>query len=212
VSDQDSQRGALFVIAAPSGAGKTTLVRALLERMPEIRFSVSHTTRQPRSSETDAVDYYFVTEDEFRRMVEADGFLEHARVFDHWYGTGKASVEALRSAGHTVLLEIDWQGAAQVRRAAPDARTIFIVPPSVADLEQRLRGRGTDSDATIARRLRDSVSDLGHWREFDYVIVNDDLGEATDALAEVIAGRGEAFLASRPETRGRVQRILAGSS
>lgn len=203
-------RGALIVIAAPSGAGKTTLVHALLERMPGLEFSISYTTREPRSSEQDGIDYFFVDDSKFNRMVEAGDFLEHAAVFDHWYGTGKAYVEALRAKGRTVLLEIDWQGAQQVRREAPDAKTIFIVPPSVAELEQRLRGRRTDSDATISRRLRDSVSDLGHWDEFDYVIVNDDLTAAAEALAEVIEGEGPAYRSETPETRAAVERILAG--
>lgn len=202
--------GDLIVIAAPSGAGKTTLVRALLERMPELVFSISHTTRSPRASERDGVDYFFVDESEFRRLAEAGEFLEHARVFDHWYGTGRTKVADLRAQGRTVLLEIDWQGARQVRQAAPDARTIFIVPPSIADLEARLRGRATDSEATIARRLRDSVSDLEHWDEFDYVIVNDDVDAAADALAAVVAGAGERYRSDRRQTRECVEGMLAG--
>ena len=131
-------------------------------------------------------------------------------MFDHWYGTGKAYVEELRAGGRTVLLEIDWQGAQQVRREAPDAKTIFIVPPSVAELENRLRGRRTDSDATIARRLKDSVSDLGHWNKFDYIIVNDDLASAAGALVEVVVGEGPSYRSEAPETRAVVERILAG--
>jgi guanylate kinase len=203
-------RGDLIVIAAPSGAGKTTLVRALLERMPELVFSISHTTRRPRASERDGVDYFFVDDAEFRRLADAGEFLEHALVFDHWYGTGKTNVEDLRASGRTVLLEIDWQGAQQVRRKAHDARTIFIVPPSIADLESRLRGRATDPEATIARRLRDSVSDLGHWNEFDYVIVNDDVDKAADALAAVVAGEGEECRSDRRQTREFVEGMLAG--
>ena len=211
MSEAAAGRGALIVIAAPSGAGKTTLVRALLERMPEIRFSISYTTRQPRPTETNAVDYHFVAAAEFERKVRADDFLEHALVFDHRYGTGKAEVETLRSRGHPVLLEIDWQGARQVRQAAPDARTVFIMPPTVAVLERRLRGRGTDSEAVIARRLRDSVSDLQHWDEFDYIIVNDELGRAADELAGIVAGGGEALASTRPEVRARVEALLAGT-
>jgi guanylate kinase len=203
--------GSLIVIAAPSGAGKTTLVRALIERMPELRFSVSFTTRKPRVAEVDGVDYRFVSDDEFRRMINAGEFLEYARVFDHWYGTGKASVESLRAQGFTVLLEIDWQGARQVRSRAPDARTIFIVPPSIPDLELRLRGRKTDSDAVIARRLGDSVSDLRHWTEFDYIIVNDDIEVAADELTAIVAGDGAGSSSQRPEVRARVEAILAGS-
>jgi guanylate kinase len=202
-------RGALIVIAAPSGAGKTTLVRTLLERRPELRFSISHTTRQPRKAETDGLDYYFVDEDQFRRMAEAGAFLEHARVFDHWYGTGKDSVERLRAAGYSVLLEIDWQGARQVRAAAPDAETVFILPPSVAELERRLRGRATDSDAVIARRLRDSVGDMAHWDEFDYVVVNEDVGQAVTALEAILDGAGHHWRTDRPDVRERVARMLA---
>ena len=204
------ERGDLIVIAAPSGAGKTTLVRALLERMPGLVFSVSHTTRRPRPAERHGVDYFFVDDHEFRRMVTDGEFLEHAQVFDHWYGTGRENVEALRASGRTVLLEIDWQGARQIRRTVPDARTIFILPPSIADLEARLHGRATDSESTIARRLRDSVSDMRHWDEFDYLIVNDEIDTAADALADVVAGTGESHRSTNPETRALVERMLAG--
>jgi guanylate kinase len=210
VSNDAGERGALIVIAAPSGAGKTTLVHALLERMPNLAFSISHTTRKPRSSERHGIDYFFVDDDAFGRMAKASEFLEHALVFDHWYGTGKANVEALRNRGLTVVLEIDWQGAEQVRRAAPDSRTIFILPPSVAELEKRLRGRGTDSEETIARRLRDSVSDMRHWHEFDFIIVNDDITVAAEALAAVVSGGGEDYSIAAPATRDRARRILAG--
>jgi guanylate kinase len=210
VSDAARERGDLIVIAAPSGAGKTTLVHALLERLPDLKFSISHTTRKPRKAERNGADYFFVDDDEFRRMIEAGDFLEYALVFDHWYGTGKKYVESLRADGQTVILEIDWQGAGQVRRAAPDAKSIFILPPSVDELEKRLRGRGTDSEATIARRLRDSVSDMRHWQEFDYIIINDDLKAATDALAEVVSGGGSRHSCEADETRARAARILAG--
>jgi guanylate kinase len=209
--DDASRRGALIVIAAPSGAGKTTLVRALLDRLPEVRVSISYTTRQPRPRELHGADYFFVSEAEFERMVLADDFLEHARVFDYRYGTSRPHVESLRAAGHPVLLEIDWQGARQLRSAAPDAKTIFIVPPDVAVLEQRLRGRGTDSEAVIERRLQDSISDLQHWHEFDYIVVNDVLEVAADEFAAIVAGRGTVNERTRPEVQARVRRILAGS-
>src|SRR6187549_528768 len=148
------RRGALFVIAAPSGAGKTSLVKAVLERDPSLRVSVSHTTRKPRANEISGDHYFFVSVDEFKRLIEAGEFLEHAQVFDNFYGTGRAQVEALRNAGHDVILEIDWQGARQVRAAQPDCKSVFILPPSRRELETRLRNRKTDSDQVIERRLR----------------------------------------------------------
>jgi len=210
VTSAAPQRGRLIVVAAPSGAGKTTLVRALLERLPDLEFSISHTTRKPRASERDGIDYFFVDDETFVRMVEAGEFLEHAEVFDHRYGTSKAEVEALRASGRTVLLEIDWQGARQVRRAAPDAETVFIVPPGVAELEIRLRGRGTDSEDVIERRLRDSVSDMRHWNEFDYVVVNDALQTAIDAMEAIVAGNGDDYRTISDAVRHVVSDIVAG--
>jgi guanylate kinase len=210
VTTPAAERGRLIVVAAPSGAGKTTLVRALLDRVPDLEFSISHTTREPRPSEHNGRDYFFVDDETFVRMVGAGEFLEHAEVFDHRYGTSKAAVEELRARGRTVLLEIDWQGAQQVRQAAPDAETVFIVPPSVAELEIRLRGRGTDSEDVIARRLRDSVSDLRHWDEFDYIVVNDELQAAIDAMAAIVAGDGDDYRTDSDEVRRIVEDILAG--
>lgn len=203
------KRGRLVVLAAPSGAGKTSLVRALLERIPSLAFSISYTTRPQRSSERNGHDYFFVDETEFRRMVAQNAFLEHARVFDYWYGTSRAQVESLLDRGHPVLLEIDWQGARQVRKSAPEAISVFVLPPSLAELERRLRGRQTDSEATISRRLRDALSDMSHWTEFDYVIVNDDLGEAADALAAVVTGKGSPPSLSAA-LESRIEGILAG--
>ena len=165
-----ANRGKLFVIAAPSGAGKTSLVRALMERRPALRFSISYTTRKQRPNERDGHDYFFVDKAGFERMAAAGEFLEHARVFDNYYGTSREQVEQLLDQSQDVLLEIDWQGAQQIRRALPECRSIFVLPPSRAALEQRLRGRGTDSDEVIARRLRDSIADLSHWNEFDYIV------------------------------------------
>ncbi|MGH8199552.1 MAG: guanylate kinase, partial [Steroidobacteraceae bacterium] len=169
-----STRGTLFVLAAPSGAGKTSLVKALLERMPRLQMSVSHTTRPRRPTEEHGREYYFIDVPEFNRMVADGEFLEHARVFDNLYGTARAPVEGRLAQGGDIVLEIDWQGARQVRAAMPDCVTIFILPPSRETLEKRLRSRATDSPEVISRRLRDAVSDMSHWREFDYVVVNDD--------------------------------------
>ena len=186
-----ANRGKLFVIAAPSGAGKTSLVRALMERRPALRFSISYTTRKQRPNERPGHDYFFVDKTEFQRMIDAREFLEHAQVFDNYYGTSRAQVEQLLDQGQDVLLEIDWQGAQQIRRALPECRSIFVLPPSRAALEQRLRGRGTDSDEVIARRLRDSIADLSHWNEFDYIVINDDFGRATADLEAIVTGQGE---------------------
>jgi guanylate kinase len=160
--------GKLWVVAAPSGAGKTSLVRALLDRDANLRFSVSYTTRRRRSSEVDGRDYFFVDEPRFLEMAHAGEFLEHARVFDHWYGTGREHVASLLAAGFSVLLEIDWQGARQVREHAPESRSVFILPPSVVELERRLRGRKTDTDTVIARRLHDAQSDTVDCHDVQY--------------------------------------------
>lgn len=202
------RRGRLIVIAAPSGAGKTTLVHALLKRIPELEFSVSYTTRARRPAEQPGRDYFFVSEDEFARMVKERALLEHARVFDHWYGTGREHVNSLLERGASVLLEIDWQGAQQVKERMPDALTVFILPPSISELERRLRGRATDSEETIRRRLRDAVGDISHWTEFDYALVNEDAASAADGLAAIVTGGGSAHATGSPALRARVAAIL----
>jgi guanylate kinase len=213
-------RGTLFVLAAPSGAGKTSLVKALLERMPGLQMSVSHTTRARRPTEEHGREYFFIGVPEFNRMVADGQFLEHARVFDNLYGTARAPVEARLEAGGDIVLEIDWQGAQQVRAAMPDCVTIFILPPSREALERRLRSRATDSAEVIARRLRDAVSDMSHWREFDYAVVNDDFEKAVADLMAIVAAHGERIApdqGGRPSqassgtgTRGGAQRLAAG--
>jgi len=202
------QRGKLFVIAAPSGAGKTSLVRALMQRAPNLKFSISYTTRPQRANEEHGRDYFFVERTEFDRMAASGEFLEHAQVFDNCYGTSRAQVESLLAMGNNVLLEIDWQGAQQVRRAMPECRTVFILPPSRQALEQRLRGRGTDSDEVIARRLRDSIADMSHWNEFDYVVVNDAFERATADLEAIVHGACEHLVASRSEIQTLVRSLL----
>ncbi|HEY5566660.1 MAG TPA: guanylate kinase [Gammaproteobacteria bacterium] len=205
------RRGRLIVIAAPSGAGKTTLVHALLMRMPDLKFSVSYTTRARRPAEEPGKDYFFVSEEEFARMVKERALLEHARVFDHWYGTGREHVSSLLESGTSVLLEIDWQGARQVKQRVPDALTIFILPPSMPELERRLRGRATDSEETIRRRLRDAAGDMTHWTEFDYALVNEDAESAAEELAAIVAGDASAHATSSPALRARVAAILGSS-
>jgi len=205
-----TRSGQLWVIAAPSGAGKTSLVKALVERDATLKFSISYTTRKPRSSETPGRDYFFVSEAKFREMVNEGAFLEHAQVFDNWYGTGRQHVAELQAAGFTVVLEIDWQGARQVRASEPKSHSVFILPPSVAELERRLRGRKTDSDAVIERRLKDALADMKHWDEFEHVIVNDDFNAALERLAAVIAGRERGARTNLPEVRAAAAAILAG--
>jgi guanylate kinase len=209
VPPASGRRGNLFVIAAPSGAGKTSLVKALLERMPELHVSISHTTRNKRPTETAGREYYFISVPEFERLVQQGEFLEHARVFDNYYGTARRPVEAELAKGNDVVLEIDWQGAQQVRKAMPECKTIFILPPSRRALEDRLRNRATDSSEVIERRLRDAVGDMTHWREFDYVVVNDNFEHALEDLMRIVAGKGEDVRAGRPELRPLLKELLA---
>jgi guanylate kinase len=202
--------GRLLVLSAPSGAGKTTLVQALRAADPALGFSVSYTTRAPRATEVDGRDYFFVAPDTFAGMAAAGGFLEHAEVFGNRYGTSRSQVQAALASGRNLLLEIDWQGARQVRANAPDSMTVFILPPSRAELERRLRGRGTDSEAVIARRLGQALDDMAHWPEFHYVVVNDTLAAAVAALRAIIAGQGEAWATTSPAARARAAAIAGG--
>lgn len=205
-------RGNLFVIAAPSGAGKTSLVRALLQREPHLRFSISYTTRKQRPTEQDGRDYFFVDHATFEKMAADGAFLEHAKVFDNHYGTSKAQVQSILDRGEHVILEIDWQGARQIRQAMPECQTIFILPPSRAELERRLRGRGTDGEDVIARRLRDSVGDMSHWNEFDYVVINDDFERALSDLAGIVSGHGAALRKDRSDLSSVAQALLGNSA
>jgi guanylate kinase len=207
--EKDAPRGRLFVIAAPSGAGKTSLVKALLERRPQLRLSVSHTTRKPRPTEEEGREYFFVSVGKFHELAHEKQFLEHAQVFDNHYGTGRAPVEAALASGRSVVLEIDWQGARQVRASLPECVTIFILPPSRDALEKRLRKRKTESDAAIARRLADAVGDMSHWSEFDYVVVNDDFERALVDLTRIVDGKGELLRASRPALALLLSELLA---
>jgi guanylate kinase len=202
--------GKLFVFAAPSGAGKTTLVHAVVTKhQDDLRFSISYTTRSPRSNEANGIDYLFVDEEEFMRLRDNGEMLEHARVFDNFYATSRGQVEKHLADDHSVVLEIDWQGARQVRESMPDCVTIFILPPSMAELERRLRDRRTDSAEVIERRLRDARSDMAHWDEFDHVIINDDLDEAIVALEAVLLGKGDGSSTSNPDLRETVSHIVA---
>jgi guanylate kinase len=209
--------GRLFVISAPSGAGKTSLVKALLAARPQLALSVSHTTRTPRAHEVDGRDYHFVSKAQFEALVAGGAFLEHAQVFDNHYGTASAQLRSQQAAGRNVLLEIDWQGARQIRRNVPDCISIFILPPSRAALEARLRTRGTDAAAVIARRLADAASDMSHCLEFDYAIVNDRFEQAVADLLCIIdaqraggaGGQADALRAKRSELAPLLQSLVA---
>jgi guanylate kinase len=183
-----SADGNLYVVSAPSGAGKTSLVAALASAEPGLHVSVSHTTRPRRPGEEDGVNYHFVSDEEFAALVDADAFLEHAPVFDRRYGTTRESVEPFLAAGDDVILEIDWQGAAQVRERRPGAIGIFILPPSRESLAARLAGRGQDSDEVIARRMADAIAEMSHYDEFDYLVVNDDFETALGDLRSIVRG------------------------
>lgn len=197
----------LFVIAAPSGAGKTTLVHAVVAKHPELRFSISYTTRPQRRNEAHGVDYMFVDNETFEALRDRGEMLESATVFDNLYGTSREQVEKHLADGHSVVLEIDWQGAQQVRESMPECVTIFILPPSHDELVRRLRSRGTDTDEVIERRLRDALSDMAHWHEFDYVVINDKLDTAVADLEAVLAGNGEAVATSNEALRSTIEGI-----
>ena len=201
-------KGKLFVFAAPSGAGKTTLVHAVVAKHPELRFSISYTTRKPRKNEADGADYLFVTKEEFMRLRDQGEMLEYAEVFDNYYATSRSQVEKHLADKRNVILEIDWQGAQQVRESMPECVTIFILPPSVEELERRLRDRRTDSQEVIERRLRDALSDMSHWDKFDHIIINDDLNQAIAALEDVLDGEGDASATSNVALRRAIARII----
>lgn len=184
---QSAPQGTLFIVSAPSGAGKTSLVKALREDCPGLAVSVSHTTRAQRPGEQHGRDYFFVDREAFGRMVEDGEFLEHARVFDNQYGTARSTVEAALARGEDVILEIDWQGARQIRELMPACRSIFVLPPSREALAERLSSRGQDDPATIARRMADAISEMSHYAEYDYLVINDDFQTALGELRAIIA-------------------------
>lgn len=200
--------GTLYVISAPSGAGKTSLVRELVAADAGIRVSVSHTTRPMRPGEENGRDYHFVDEATFRAMVQEGAFLEHAQVFDNFYGTSQSTIEDQLRAGVDIILEIDWQGAQQVRRAM-ECVGIFILPPSRRALEERLQGRGQDSAEVIARRMRDAESEMSHFGEFDYLVINDEFATALEDLRAIVRARRLRLYAQRERHRGTLADLLA---
>jgi guanylate kinase len=200
--------GTLYIISAPSGAGKTSLVKALVDTMDDIRVSVSFTTRAMRSGEVDGVNYNFVDMAEFQRMVGEEIFLEHAQVFDNFYGTSRHWVEQQLREGVDVILEIDWQGARQVRPRMPGSVSVFILPPSLPVLEQRLRGRGQDSEEVIQRRFRDAVTDMSHYTDYDYTVINDDFAEALADLTAVVRARRQRTEVQRGRQAELIDKLL----
>ena len=201
--------GNLFIISAPSGAGKTSLVRALLKEVQGVRISVSYTTRLPRPGERDGIDYHFIDAAQFEAMVGDGQFLEYARVFDHCYGTARTSVEAILASGEDVILEIDWQGAAQVRRLIPDTVSVFILPPSRAVLEARIRGRKQDSEQVIGRRMQDAVSEMSHYADYDFLLLNDDFERARGDLEAIIRARRLSGATQRVRLAQLLEQLLA---
>ncbi|HIA45322.1 MAG TPA: guanylate kinase [Methylococcaceae bacterium] len=199
--------GQLFIISAPSGAGKTSVVKRLIKGLRNLRVSISHTTREKRPGESEGKDYFFVSVEQFQALLSNDGFIEHAQVFDNFYGTSKNHLEHLLSQGIDVILEIDWQGAQQVRQTVPESLSIFILPPSRAILEQRLQDRGQDSDDVIARRMQSAASEMSHYDEYDFIVVNDDLEQTTEAVMALIVNRGRDYQ-PLPELAELLQRLL----
>lgn len=191
-------KGTLYIVSAPSGAGKSSLVNALIKRLSYVFLSISHTTRPMRPGEEQGEHYHFVSVDDFQTMVGQGDFLEHAQVFDNYYGTSKSYVERELDKGHDVILEIDWQGARQVRRLMPEAQGIFILPPSLQSLQERLEKRAQDSADVIARRMRDAISEMSHYSEYDFLIINDDFYKALDDFCAV-------FIAQRMRTPMQVR-------
>ncbi len=202
------RKGKLYVVSAASGAGKTSLVSALLEQVADIEVSVSHTTRAAREGEVDGVNYHFVDTTKFEEMVEAAEFFEHATVFGNMYGTSQRHVEKQLHSGKDVILEIDWQGARQIRQLIPECSTIYIAPPSATALRERLTSRGQDDDEIIDRRMREAVSEMSHYVEFDYLIINDKFDEAKENLIAIIMGNRMSIDRQQEEHAELLEKLL----
>lgn len=200
--------GKLYIVSAPSGAGKTSLVKRLTAELDGLTVSISHTTRPMRVGEQNGIDYFFVSLDEFKAMIERQAFLEHAQVFDNFYGTAQRTVELALAGGTDVILEIDWQGAQQVRNMLPDSESIFVLPPSIEILKQRLRGRGQDTEETIARRMQDAVTEISHYPEFDYLVVNDDFETALNQLKSIVIANRVAQRRQQQQIAGLLENLL----
>lgn len=203
------QQATLFIISAPSGAGKTSLVKALLNSTPNIAVSISHTTRQPRPGEGDGKDYHFVEVTQFEQMRDRGEFLEHARVFDNFYGTSATSVNKQLNEGIDTILEIDWQGAEQVRKLYSQSVGIFIIPPSRAALEERLKSRGQDDSTVIARRMKDAISEMSHYAAFDYLVVNDEFDHALENLRAIVLAQRQSITRQSLAQEQLLQQLLS---
>ena len=208
----DLAHGNLYVVSAPSGGGKTSLTRALVPRLAErdlpAVISVSYTTRAPRPGEQEGIHYHFVSESGFKEMILRGEFLEHAEVFGRRYGTGRAKTEQLLASGHDVILDIDWQGGRQVRAQMPQAQGIFILPPSLAELERRLRGRGQDSAETIAGRMRQACEEMSHFGEYDYLVINQDFEQALAEIAAIFQSNRLRLAEQRLRHKALIARLL----
>ncbi|MEX0294965.1 guanylate kinase [Pseudomonas putida] len=201
--------GTLYIVSAPSGAGKTSLVNALIKDDKRVSVSVSHTTRGKRPGEEHGVNYHFVSHDEFKALIDKNDFLEHAEVFGNFYGTSRSTLQQVLDRGDDLILEIDWQGARQVRELMPEARSIFILPPNLEALRQRLDGRGQDSDEIIAGRMKEAVSEMQHYDEYEYVIINDDFDVALEELKAVFRSN-RLLLCKQQERHGALLKQLIG--
>ncbi|KZN47536.1 guanylate kinase [Pseudoalteromonas luteoviolacea CPMOR-2] len=202
-------RGNLFILSAPSGAGKSSLIKALLEKQANIKVSVSHTTRAPRPGENNGEHYHFVNVEEFKALIEKGDFFEWAQVFENYYGTSKQAIEDQLNNGIDVFLDIDWQGARQVRELMPDVKTVFILPPSRSELEKRLNNRGQDSQEVIAGRMAEAKSESSHYNEFDYVIVNDDFNTALTELEHIVVAARLQTTAQQIRHKDLITQLLA---
>ena len=203
--------GNLYILSAPSGAGKSSLINALLADLPrnEVRLSISHTTRNPRPAEEDGVHYYFTTHAEFEALIEKDHFLEWAEVFGNYYGTSLPMIEKSLEQGVDVFLDIDWQGARQIRQKVPNVKTIFILPPSREELKNRLVGRGQDSEEIIAKRMAEAESEMSHYNEFDYLIVNDDFQQALAELKAILTAERLKLASQEIHHKALIEQLLA---
>lgn len=203
-----SNSGTLYTVSAPSGAGKTSLVKALIDSLSDVQVSISHTTRAIRPGEEDGVNYHFVSQESFQQMLGQNAFLEHAEVFGNWYGTSQAWVEDTLAKGGDVILEIDWQGAQQVKRLMPDTIGVFILPPSQTALRQRLTGRGQDDDSIIDGRMAEAVSEMSHYVEADFIVINDDFDEALIDFTAILRGQRQKQAKQQRRHKTLLQELL----